>query len=226
MGAPGAIPVAVCAQWREVYTSAAAKRESRLHLTTESGRNFTVDQASPARAALRIPRLVATAAFLSASLAAPTVEAEEYRIVAVGASNTAGRGVGALLAWPARLEAVLRGRGYDVRVVNAGINGDDTNGMRARIQETVPDRTQLVILDTTDTNDRRREINTKSNVTAIAGELAKRGIRILVISSLHAMSDQQLQGDGIHITAEGHALIATKLAPHVSTILGSPPRRK
>ena len=169
--------------------------------------------------------LLATASLVSVSLAAAPAEGEEYRIVAVGASNTAGRGVGASNAWPAKLEALLRARGHDVRVVNAGISGDDTNGMRARMKETVPGGTRLVILDTTDTNDRRREVNTRANAAAIVDELTRRGIRTMVIPSLHALSDHQLQGDGIHITADGHGVIATKLLSKVTAIVGSPRRR-
>jgi acyl-CoA thioesterase-1 len=159
------------------------------------------------------------------SLATVSVEAEEYRIVALGASNTAGRGVGAANAWPARLEAILRARGYDVRIINAGINGDDTNGMRARLKEAVPNGTRIVILDTTDTNDRRREVNTKANAAAIVDELSRRAIRTIVVPSLHVLAENRLQGDGIHVTADGHAAIANKLLSKVAAIVGQPRRR-
>ena len=172
-----------------------------------------------------VRRFIGVASLMAASLAVAEVEAQEFRIVAIGASNTAGRGVGATHAWPARLEALLRARGYDVRIVNAGINGDDTNGMRARLTETVPNGTRLVILDTTDTNDRRRGVNTKVNATAIVGELSKRGIRTIVVPSLHALSEMQLQGDGIHITADGHGTIATRLSTKVIEHAGGARRR-
>jgi acyl-CoA thioesterase-1 len=170
-------------------------------------------------------RLIGAASLVAASILAVAAEAQEFRIVAVGASNTYGRGVGASHAWPARLEALLRARGYDVQIVNAGINGDDTNGMRARMNDTVPNGTRLVILDTTDTNDRRRRVDTKANSIAIVDELRKRGIRTIVVPSLHAMSAMQLQGDGIHITADGHGVIATKLSTKVIEVVGSARRR-
>jgi acyl-CoA thioesterase I len=191
----------------------------------ESSHLFETDYPAAPNAPCRMRGIVAAAALVSASLATVPVEAQEYRIVAVGASNTAGRGVGTSNAWPAKLEALLRARGHAVHVVNAGINGDDTNGMRARLKETVPNGTRLVLLDTTDTNDRRREVNTKANAAAIIDELTKRGIRTIVISSLHALSERQLQGDGIHINADGHALIATKLTMQVTAVIG-PPRRR
>jgi acyl-CoA thioesterase-1 len=185
----------------------------------EAGADSAAERLGAARALMGVASLVA------ASIAVAEVEAQELRIVAVGASNTFGRGVGASHAWPARLEALLRARGYDVQIINAGINGDDTNGMRARVKEIVPDGTRLVILDTTDTNDRRRKVDTKANAAAIVDELKTRGIRTIVVPSLHAMSEMQLQGDGIHITANGHGLIATKLSTKVIEVVGSARRR-
>jgi acyl-CoA thioesterase I len=41
------------------------------------------------------------------------------QVVALGASNTAGKGVAPQQAYPAQLEALLRSKGYDGRVVNA-----------------------------------------------------------------------------------------------------------
>lgn len=185
----------------------------------EAGTDSVAERIGAAR------RLVGAASLVAASIVAAEVEAQEFRIVAVGASNTFGRGVGASNAWPARLEALLRARGYDVQIINAGINGDDTNGMRSRMKETVPSGTRLVILDTTDTNDRRRQVNTTVNAAAIVDELKKRGIRTIVVPSLHAMSEMQLQGDGIHITANGHGVIATKLSTKVIEVVGSARRR-
>ena len=61
------------------------------------------------------------------------VTAAPVHIVALGASNTAGKGVGTRAAWPAQLEAMLKAKGYDVRVDNAGVSGDDTSRMLGRI---------------------------------------------------------------------------------------------
>ena len=56
--------------------------------------------------------------------------AERVTIVALGASNTVGRSG---TSYPAELEALLKAKGYDVRVINAGVNGDTTAGMAARL---------------------------------------------------------------------------------------------
>jgi len=50
-------------------------------------------------------------------------------VVALGASNTYGKGVARNQAFPAQLETILRAKGLAVHVINAGINGDTTEGM-------------------------------------------------------------------------------------------------
>ena len=56
------------------------------------------------------------------SAGAVAANAAHIDIVALGASNTAGKGVGSNNAFPALLEAMLRAKGYDVTVANAGIS--------------------------------------------------------------------------------------------------------
>src|SRR5256885_14806264 len=65
------------------------------------------------------------------------------QVVALGASNTAGKGVAPQSAYPAQLEALLRAKGYNGHVTNAGINGDTTAGMLARLDTTVPNGTRV-----------------------------------------------------------------------------------
>src|SRR6202161_4987944 len=67
------------------------------------------------------------------AIAANLTSAAAAQIVAFGASNTAGYGVGSDQAWPARLEAMLRASGYQASVANAGISGDTTVGMLERL---------------------------------------------------------------------------------------------
>src|SRR5258708_181737 len=71
----------------------------------------------------------------------------QAQIVAIGASNVAGRGVGSSAAWPAQLEAMLAAKGRNVHVINAGINGDTNAGMLARLDSAVPEGTKIVLLD-------------------------------------------------------------------------------
>jgi acyl-CoA thioesterase-1 len=72
-----------------------------------------------------VPRgLIAGLIVLSTFLFAPGAHSQSALVVALGDSNTAGYGVGRENAFPARLQAMLRSNGYDVRVANAGISGD------------------------------------------------------------------------------------------------------
>lgn len=66
---------------------------------------------------------------LLAMLNIGVASADAATIVALGASNTYGKGVARNQAYPAQLEAILRAKGSNVHVVNAGINGDTTEGM-------------------------------------------------------------------------------------------------
>jgi lysophospholipase L1-like esterase len=52
--------------------------------------------------------------------------AARQRVLALGDSWTFGRGVPDDATWPARLEAILRARGHDVAVFNAGVPGYDS----------------------------------------------------------------------------------------------------
>lgn len=68
-------------------------------------------------------------------------------IVALGDSLTAGYGLPAKDAFPAQLEALLRQKGEDVRIINAGVSGDTTAGGQARLDWSVPEGTDGVILE-------------------------------------------------------------------------------
>ena len=66
------------------------------------------------------------------------LEAAVLNIVAIGASNTSGWGVGTQDAYPARLQALLRKKGIPANVINAGVLGDTTAGMLRRVDSAVP----------------------------------------------------------------------------------------
>ena len=74
------------------------------------------------------------------------VTPSDAQIVALGASSTAGFGVGASSSFPAQLERILRARGRPMSVRNAGVSGDTTGGMLARLPSAVPKGTTIVIL--------------------------------------------------------------------------------
>jgi acyl-CoA thioesterase I len=155
------------------------------------------------------------------AVAASPASAAAAQIVAFGASNTAGHGVRPDQAWPARLEAMLRAKGFQAAVANAGISGDTTAGMLARLDEAIPDGTELVILAIFPYNDDSHGISPaqhEANIQKILGMLQARGLK--TISAIPYVSGLPTQSDGIHLTAEAHATLAERLLPQVIAIIG------
>jgi acyl-CoA thioesterase-1 len=68
-------------------------------------------------------------------------------IVAFGDSLTAGFGLADSEAFPAQLQRALEARGIAATVVNAGVSGDTTSAGLARLDWSVPDGTDAVILE-------------------------------------------------------------------------------
>jgi acyl-CoA thioesterase-1 len=180
-------------------------------------------------------------------LSAGAAQAQSVRVVALGDSNTAGFGVGSQAAFPARLEGLLRSAGLDVQVLNAGISGDTTAGMLARLDSAVPPGTSLVVVQG-GYNDLRRggtRDTIAANVEAILGRLRARGVRavlcgfynepwgalarrngaVLVDSS--TCYDPGNRGfDELHMNAAGHQVVAARLFPVVQPLLAGPRRRR
>lgn len=68
-------------------------------------------------------------------------------IVAFGDSLTAGLGLKQDEAFPAQLEAALKARGTEVRIVNAGVSGDTAAAGLARLDWALPDDASAVIIE-------------------------------------------------------------------------------
>ena len=151
------------------------------------------------------------------------LQARPLAIVAIGASNTSGFGVGEQNAYPAVLERLLRQKGIDAHVTNAGVLGDVTAGMRNRLDATVPKGTDIVILQPGG-ND-LRFFGTKearaANVAAMTQRLHARGIRVIVYDPNPVPRDFY-QWDGIHFNAAAHAKIAATLAAQITTAIKPP----
>src|SRR5690242_15895505 len=96
-----------------------------------------------------VVRFVATTGVLLIALCgilAPAA-ARVPEILAFGDSLTAGFGLPADAAFPSRLEARLRAEGLPVRVVNAGNSGDTTAAGLARLDWSLADKPDIVILE-------------------------------------------------------------------------------
>ncbi len=68
-------------------------------------------------------------------------------IVAFGDSLTAGYGLADADSFPVKLEAALRGRGHDVTIINAGVSGDTIEEGLARLDWSVPENANAVIVE-------------------------------------------------------------------------------
>jgi acyl-CoA thioesterase-1 len=104
--------------------------------------------------------------------------ADTVRLVAFGDSLTAGYGLPANEGFTAKLQAALKSRGRDAVVANAGVSGDTSTGGADRLDWSVPDGTQGVIVEL-GANDMLRGVDpkiTRAALSRILDRLAARKI--------------------------------------------------
>jgi acyl-CoA thioesterase-1 len=119
-------------------------------------------------------------------LMADTARAEPISIVGLGDSLMAGYELAPEEAFPARLEKLLKAKGMDVSITNAGVSGDTSADGLARIDWSVPDGTQGVILEL-GANDALRGLSpadTRKNIEEAIKRLKQRKIPILLVGIL------------------------------------------
>jgi acyl-CoA thioesterase I len=130
---------------------------------------------------LAIVATVAVSAVISAA-AQPSSAGRPVKIVALGDSLTAGFGLPGDAAFPARLQRALTQKGIAVEMVNAGVSGDTSADGLSRLDWSVPDDADAVILEL-GANDALRGLDpaqTRANVDAILRRLAARRIPVLL----------------------------------------------
>lgn len=118
--------------------------------------------------------------------AAATGVGRPLNIVALGDSLVAGYGLPAQDAFPVKLERALVAKGIDVKVANAGVSGDTTSGGLSRLDWSVPDGTDAVILEL-GANDALRGIDpqvTRKALEAMLERLNQRKIPVLLCGML------------------------------------------
>ncbi len=121
------------------------------------------------------------AAFALAAPALP-VAAEPVRIVALGDSLTAGYGLESADAFTGALEAALRARGHDVVIVNAGVSGDTASDGAARVDWSVGEDADAVIVEL-GANDALRGVDpaiTRAALDRLLARLGERGLPVLL----------------------------------------------
>lgn len=136
------------------------------------------------RRAMRVNTLLA-AATLAGLLAGAALAAGPdvpVRIVALGDSLTAGYGLKPGDAFPDQLARRLKAKGVAVEIANAGVSGDTTAAGLARIDWSIPDGTDAVILElgANDALGGRPPEQARRNLEAIITRLKARGIDILL----------------------------------------------
>ncbi|HXN68536.1 MAG TPA: arylesterase [Bradyrhizobium sp.] len=118
-------------------------------------------------------------AFAQTAAAAAT---KPIKMVVLGDSLSAGLGLSASEAFPERLQKSLQTKGIAVDMINAGVSGDTSSGGRDRLDWSVPEGTEAVILEL-GANDALRGTDpavTRSALSDILTRLKARGIAVLL----------------------------------------------
>jgi acyl-CoA thioesterase-1 len=131
-----------------------------------------------------IMALMTTQPVFAQTPATPPVK--PIKMVVLGDSLSAGYGLQAAGAFPARLQKSLEAKGIKVDMINAGVSGDTTSGGRDRLDWSIPEGTEAVILEL-GANDALRGVDpavTRAALTDILTRLKARKIAVLLCGML------------------------------------------
>ncbi len=130
--------------------------------------------------------LALTALDMTLARAAFADEGKPVKLVVLGDSLSAGLGLSAADAFPAKLQKALRDKGIAVDIGNAGVSGDTASGGRDRLDWSVPEGTQGVILEL-GANDALRGTDpslTRAALSDILTRLKARGVPVFLCGML------------------------------------------
>jgi acyl-CoA thioesterase-1 len=160
-------------------------------------------------------RIAAFGASLSVAMMSPVSAAEApVRMVVLGDSLTAGYNLPVSAAFPARLEKALRAKGHALDIANAGVSGDTASGGLARLDWSVPEGTEAVIVEL-GANDMLRGIDpavTRTAIESIVRRLSERRIVVLV-AGMRAIPNLGIE------FAKGFESIYAEIAAKYDTLL-------
>ena len=128
---------------------------------------------------LFVALMTAAPAFAQTPAAAPE---RPVKMVVLGDSLSAGLGLSAASAFPVRLQKSLSDKGIKVDMTNAGVSGDTSSGGRDRLDWSVPEGTEAVIVEL-GANDALRGIDpavTRAALTEILTRLKARKVAVLL----------------------------------------------
>ena len=113
---------------------------------------------------------------------ASVARAEPLRLLVLGDSLVAGYGLPPGQSFPDQLQRDLAARGTEISVINAGVSGDTTAGGLARLDWSLADDPQAVII-VLGGNDMLRGLppeGTAANLDTIISRLRGRGVEVLL----------------------------------------------
>ncbi len=162
------------------------------------------------------------------------------RIVAYGDSGVYGKGVARSEAYPAQLERMLKQKGYDVTVTNAGVNGRTTQDAVADVGSV--GKADIVIVQF-GVNDSKHGValgTIRQNIETVISKLKARGAAVVVVSHPAADVCDVASAQGVpcvrwgglagaqyhvpgdpqnHFNAAGLGVMASRIAPAVERFL-------
>jgi acyl-CoA thioesterase I len=112
--------------------------------------------------------------------------AKTPEVLAFGDSLTAGLGLPASEAFPARLAARLKAEGIDLKMINGGVSGDTTSDGLARLDWALADKPDVVIL-ALGANDALRGIDpaiVRANLDKMIDKIQASGAKLLLVGML------------------------------------------
>ena len=157
----------------------------RLSMARSYGTSFAAVEGKRRMFVHMIVLVLALSATTAVSVRAAAA-AKPVSMVVLGDSLSAGFGLPADAAFPARLEKALKSNGIDVNIGNAGVSGDTSSGGRDRLDWSVPEGTEAVILEL-GANDALRGTDpevTRAALSDILTRLKARGVAVLLCGML------------------------------------------
>ena len=130
--------------------------------------------------------LAALCLLLGQAVAGGGAEAASARVLMLGDSLTAGFGLPVTESLPSQLEAVLKGQGLDVVILNGGVSGDTTAGGLARVEWALADNPTYALV-ALGANDALRGLDTErafQSLDAIIGKLTAKGVKVMILGML------------------------------------------
>jgi acyl-CoA thioesterase I len=162
-------------------------------------------------------------AILFASLHSQQTQAQ---VVALGASDVLNPRVNSEEQYPAQLESLLKAKGINVVVQNAGTPGDTLEGQLSRLDTAAPPGTRLVLLSGGGAGNALRYAikhggmsqaildHERASRSEIVRRLQARGVQVIKVWEIvnwRSLLSQYPSGDGIHLNAAGNKVVADSL---------------